>query len=536
MLKFSKFKIISVVLLAIASVLYTLPNFWTEETRDRVKASVPAWIPTAIVPHKAIPLGLDLRGGVHLLMEADTNGIIRLRATVLQQDVRRVLRDNAIPVVGGIGITGKTVQVRLAENANRETALAKLRDLSVLIGNAVLGATGARTLLVEEPEPRLIRLTMTDEEIRDQISRIMGQSLEVVRRRIDPDGIKEPNLQRQGTDRILIQMPGEKDPERIKRLVNAEAQLEFRMVADDPGTPESEVVVLPYTEGGGSIRVFRRAEILGQDLASARPGFGQNGQPVVNFQFNTRAAVVFSRLTSENVGRRFAMVLDGKVISAPSIRVPITGGSGYIEGNFTTQSANELAVLLSAGSLPIKLTTVEERTVGPGLGQDAIEAGKLAAMVAAGLVAGYMLLTYGLFGIFANLALLVHILLILAAMAFMGATMTLPGIAGIVLTIGTAVDANVLIYERMREEEHMGRSLVSALEAGFNRAFSTIMDSNVTMFIAALILYLLGTGPVKGFAVTMIIGILTTVVTAVTMTRMMIALWYRYAKPKQIPF
>ncbi|MCA3564227.1 MAG: protein translocase subunit SecD [Methylocystis sp.] len=536
MLKFSKFKIIAVLLLAIASVVYTLPNLWTEATREQVKAAFPSWVPAAIIPHRAIPLGLDLQGGVHLLMEADTAGIVRLRANVLQQDVRRVLRENTIPIVGGVGVSGRSVQVRLAENANRELALSKLRELSVPIGNAVLGQSGARTLIVEEPEPRLIRLTVTDEEVRDQISRIMAQSIEVVRRRIDDKGIKEPNLQRQGQDRILIQMPGERDPERIKRLVNAEAQLEFRMVADDPGIPEAETIVLPYSEGGGTIRVFRRAEILGQDLASARPGFGQNGQPVVNFQFNTRAAMVFGRLTSENVGRRFAMVLDGKVISAPSIRVPITGGSGYIEGNFTPQSANELAVLLSAGSLPIKLTTVEERTVGPGLGQDAIEAGKLAAMVAAALVAGYMLLTYGLFGIFANLALLVHILLILAAMAFLGATMTLPGIAGIVLTIGTAVDANVLIYERMREEQQMGRSLISALEAGFNRAFATIMDSNVTMFIAALILYLLGTGPVKGFAVTMIIGILTTVITAVTMTRMMIALWYRWAKPKKLPF
>jgi protein-export membrane protein SecD len=535
MLRFSKFKVLSVVLLALASILYTLPNLWSEETRDRVAKAIPAWIPSIIVPHKAIPLGLDLRGGVHLLMEADTAAIIRNRATVLQQDVRRVLRENSIPISGGIGIQGRTVQVRLAESANRETGVAKLRELSTFIGNAVLGQTSARTLLVEEPEPRLVRLTMTDEEIRDQISRIMGQSIEVVRKRIDPDGIKEPNIQRQGSDRILIQMPGEKDPERIKDLVNAEAQLEFRMVADDPGIPESETETLPYTEGGGTIRVFRRAEILGQDLASARPGF-QNGQPVVNFQFNTKAALIFGRLTSENVGRRFAMVLDRKVISAPSIRVPITGGSGYIEGSFTPESANRLAVLLSAGSLPIKLTTVEERTVGPGLGQDAIEAGKLAALVAAILVAGYMLLTYGLFGVFANIALAIHIMLILAAMAFMGATMTLPGIAGIVLTIGTAVDANVLIYERMREEQHLGRSLISALEAGFNRAFATIMDSNVTMFIAALILYLLGTGPVKGFAVTMIIGILTTIVTAVTMTRMMIALWYRYGKPQAIPF
>jgi protein-export membrane protein SecD len=536
MLKFSKFKILAVVLLALASILYTLPNMWSEQTRESVRAAIPAWVPAVLVPHKAIPLGLDLRGGVHLLMEADTNGIVRNRGLSLQQEVRRVLRESAIPVIGGVGLQGRTVQVRLAENANRETALAKLRELAQPITNAVLGQTSARSLRVEEPEPGVVRLTITDEEIRDQTTRIMGQSIEVVRRRIDPEGVKEPNLQRQGLDRILIQMPGESNPERIKDLVNAEAQLEFRMVADDPGAAESETEVLPYTEGGGTIRVFRRAEILGQDLASARPGFGQNGQPVVNFQFNTRAALVFGRLTSENVGRRFAMVLDKKVISAPSIRVPITGGSGYIEGNFTTESASRLAVLLSAGSLPIKLTTVEERTVGPGLGQDAIEAGKLAAIVAAGLVAGYMLLTYGVFGIFANIALLIHILLIMAAMAFMGATMTLPGIAGIVLTIGTAVDANVLIYERMREEQQMGRSLISALEAGFNRAFATIMDSNVTMFIAALILYLLGTGPVRGFAVTMIIGILTTIVTAVTMTRMMIALWYRFAKPKRIPF
>jgi len=535
MLKFSRFKILSVLLLALASILFTLPNLWTPQTREQVAKSVPSWFPSGLVPHRAIPLGLDLQGGVHLLMEADTAAMIRNRAILLQQDVRRVLRENSIPVTGGIGIQGRVVQVRLAENANRPVALAKLGELSTLIGNAVLGQTGARTLVIEEPEPRLVRLAITDEEIRDQVSRIMGQSIEVVRRRIDPDGIKEPNIQRQGADRILIQMPGESDPERIKRLVNAEAQLEFRMVADDPGIPDSDVEILPYKEGGGTIRVLRRAEILGQDLSSARPGF-QSGQSVVNFQFNTKAALIFGRLTSENVGRRFAMVLDRQVISAPSIRVPITGGSGYIEGSFTPQSATELAVLLSAGSLPIKLTTVEERTVGPGLGQDAIEAGKLAATVAAILVAGYMLATYGLFGLFANIALAIHIMMILAAMAFMGATMTLPGIAGIVLTIGTAVDANVLIYERMREEQQMGRSLVSALEAGFNRAFATIMDSNVTMFIAALILYLLGTGPVKGFAVTMIIGILTTVITAVTMTRMMIALWYRYAKPKAVPF
>jgi protein-export membrane protein SecD len=536
MFKYSKFKILSVVLLALASVVYNLPNLWTEETRERVKASIPSWIPSIIVPHRAIPLGLDLQGGVHLLMEADTQGVIRNRAITLQQDVRRILRDNSIPVQGAIGIQGRAVQFRIGEGASRETARTRLAELSTPINSAVLGQTGARSVLIEEPEPGVFRLSLTEEEIRDQISRIMSQSIEVVRRRIDPDGVKEPNIQRQGADRILIQMPGERNPEEIKSRVNVEAKLEFRMVADDPGIPDNETETLPYTEGGGTIRVLRRVEIQGQDLVSAEPGFGQNGQPVVNFRFNTRAALIFGRLTAENVGRRFAMVLDNKAISAPSIRSPITGGSGYIEGNFTTESANRLAILLRAGSLPVKLTAVEERTVGPGLGQDAIEAGRLAAIVAAALVAGYMLLTYGVFGIFANIALLIHILLIMAAMAFMGATMTLPGIAGIVLTIGTAVDANVLIYERMREEQQMGRSLISALDAGFNRAFATIMDSNVTMFIAALILYLLGTGPVRGFAVTMIIGILTTIVTAVTMTRMMIALWYRWGKPQKIPF
>jgi len=535
MLRFSRIQVVAVLLLALASVLYTMPNLLSEATRDSIARSIPSWAPSALVPHKAIPLGLDLRGGVHLLMEADTQAITRNRAAMLQQDVRRVLRENSVPVTGGIGVQGRAVQVRLAESANRETALAKLRDLSSFVGNSALGQTGARTLIVEEVEPRLVRLTITEEEIRDQISRIMGQSVEVVRRRIDPDGIKEPNIQRQGLDRILIQMPGEQNPERIKDRLNVEAQLEFRLVADDPGIPESETETLPYTEGGGTIRVLRRTEIFGQDLSSARPGF-QNGQPVVNFSFNTKAALLFGRLTTENVGRRFAMVLDRQVISAPRVNVPITGGSGYIEGNFTAESANRLAVLLSAGSLPIKLTAVEERTVGPGLGQDAIEAGRTATLVASALVGGYMLLTYGLFGIFANLALAIHIMMVLAIMTFMGATMTLPGIAGIVLTIGTAVDANVLIYDRMREEERLGRSLISALDSGFNRALAAIVDSNVTMFIAALILYLLGTGPVKGFAVTMMIGIFTTVVTAVTMTRMMIAVWYRWRRPQRLPF
>jgi preprotein translocase subunit SecD len=287
---------------------------------------------------------------------------------------------------------------------------------------------------------------------------------------------------------------------------------------------------------GKLLPVEKRVMVQGEDLTDAQPGFDPRTQePIVNFRFNIRGGQRFGEVTSENVGKLFAIILDGKVISAPRILSPITGGSGQISGHFTVEAANNLAILLRAGALPAKLTIVEERTVGPGLGQDSIDAGKRAAYVGAALVAFYMLITYGIFGVFANIALAVHISFIFAALVLLGATLTLPGIAGIVLTIGMAVDSNVLIYERIREEAHMGRSIISALDAGFKRAFATIVDSNVTMFVAAAILYFLGTGPVRGFAVSLALGILTSIVTAVTMTRMMIALWYRYQRPTRLP-
>jgi preprotein translocase subunit SecD len=276
--------------------------------------------------------------------------------------------------------------------------------------------------------------------------------------------------------------------------------------------------------------------VAGEDLTDAQPSFdSRSGEPDVNFRFNLRGGQRFGQVTAENVGKLFAIVLDGKIISAPRILGPITGGSGQITGNFTVEQADNLAVLLRAGALPAKLTVVEERTVGPGLGQDSIDAGKRAALVGGALVIVYMLATYGIFGVFADIALCVHILFIFAAMALLGATLTLPGIAGIVFTIGMAVDSNVLIYERIREEGHLGRSVISALDAGFKRAFATIIDSNVTMFVAAVILYLFGSGAVRGFAVSLGLGILTSVITAVTMTRMMIALWYRNRRPSTLP-
>jgi protein-export membrane protein SecD len=382
-----------------------------------------------------------------------------------------------------------------------------------------------------------VQMVVSDVAVLDKTRRTVEQSIEVIRRRVDPDGVKEPNIQRQGADRILVQIPGEQDPERLERILGTTAKLQFRMLAESTANP-GDIEIMRSREGTeGSVNVERRVIVEGDDLTDAQATFdSRTAEPVVSFRFNIKGAQRFGQATTESVGRALAIVLDNEVISAPRIQTPITGGQGQISGRFTVQQANDLAVLLRAGELPAKMTIVERRTVGPGLGQDSIDAGKKASIVASVLVAGFMLVSYGLFGIFANIALAIHIMLILALMSLLGATMTLPGIAGIVLTIGTAVDANVLIYERIREEVRAGRSIISALEAGFTRAFATIMDSNVTMFIAAVLLYVFGSGPVRGFAVTMIFGIITTIVTAVTMTRMMIALWYRWAKPKTLPF
>ena len=379
-------------------------------------------------------------------------------------------------------------------------------------------------------------MTVTDAGITDKSRKAVEQSIEVIRRRVDALGTREPSIQRQGDDRVLVQVPGLQDPETLKEILGKTAKLEFRLVAD-PGQNPSEVEELDQVDQEGKLGVEKQVMVKGEDLTDAQPGFDQqrSGEPVVNFRFNIRGAQAFGEVTSKNVGRLFAIILDNKIISAPRILTPITGGSGQISGRFTVEQANNLAILLRAGALPAKLNIVEERTVGPGLGQDSIDAGKRAAYVGAGLVVVYMLVTYGVFGVFANLALFVHIAFIFAGLVLLGSTLTLPGIAGIVLTIGMAVDSNVLIYERIREENHAGRSILASLDAGFTRAFATIVDSNVTMFVAAAILYFLGSGPVRGFAVSLALGILTTIVTAVTMTRMMIAVWYHYARPTKLP-
>jgi preprotein translocase subunit SecD len=530
MLRFPAWKIVSILAMTAFALLLIVPSLLSPERREALISHLPKWVPA-----RAIVLGLDLQGGSHVLLEVDSNSVVKGLVDNLRDSVRRVLREEKVAITGGIGAQPRGVQLRIPDPAERARVMPKLQQLAASAGSG-LSATRAAVFSVIENDNGLIQFTVTEAGIDSKVRRAVEQSIEVLRRRVDALGTTEPNIQRQGADRILVEVPGLQDTSKLKEILGTTAKLEFRLVAE-PGADPADVESLEDVEQPGkSLPVQKRVMVQGEDLTDAQPGFDPRTQePIVNFRFNIRGGQRFGEVTSENVGKLFAIILDGKVISAPRIISPITGGSGQISGHFTVEAANNLAILLRAGALPAKLTIVEERTVGPGLGQDSIDAGKRAAYVGATLVAFYMLITYGIFGVFANVALAVHVSFIFAALVLLGATLTLPGIAGIVLTIGMAVDSNVLIYERIREEAHMGRSIISALDAGFKRAFATIVDSNVTMFVAAAILYFLGSGPVRGFAVSLALGILTSIVTAVTMTRMMIALWYRYQRPTRLP-
>ena len=528
MLRLATWKVAAILALIACAALLISPSFLSAGVVASLESHLPSFIPV-----RPIVLGLDLQGGAHMLMEVDSASVTKAQVEALRDDVRGKLREGKISISGGIAMQPRGVVVRIADPAERQRALDLLQSLNASVGGALTGATG-HTLDISDTGDGAIRAALTDAAITEKVRRAVTQSIEVLNRRLNGSGTKETNVQQQGVDRVLVEVPGLQDTTKLKDLLGATAKLEFRLVAD-AGEPPEDFEVLPQQQGG-TLPVEKRVMVAGEDLVDAQPGFdSRSGEPDVNFRFNLRGGQRFGQVTSDNVGRPFAIVLDGKVISAPRILGPITGGSGQITGNFTIEQADNLSVLLRAGALPAKLTVIEESTVGPGLGQDSIDAGKRAALVGGVLVVVYMLATYGIFGVFADLALGVHILFIFASMALLGATLTLPGIAGIVFTIGMAVDSNVLIYERIREEAHLGRSVISALEAGFNRAFATIIDSNVTMFVAAVILYLFGSGAVRGFAVSLGLGILTSVITAVTMTRMMIALWYRRGRPTVLP-
>jgi preprotein translocase subunit SecD len=533
MLRFSRSKIIAIMAVVLIGLFLALPSTMTREQREGFRASMPSWVPSWLIPTNAISLGLDLQGGSHVLLEVDVPDLLRTQTTQLRDDIRRILRETRIAPQGGIQLTPRGAQIRVPDAADRDRLLPRLRELTQPIGNAVLGQAGGSDIEVSASPEGLIQLTFTEAGVTERVRRAIQQAIEVLRRRVDAVGTTEPNIQQQGADRILVQVPGLQDPQQLKDLLGRTAKLEFRLLAQQGA---ADVDMLPMREDGGQrVPVDRRVIAEGADLIDAQPAFdSRTNEPIVNFRFNIRGAQRFGQATTENIGRPLAIVLDNEVISAPTIQSPITGGQGQISGRFTVQQVNDLAVLLRAGALPAKLTIIEERTVGPGLGQDSIEAGTTAVYVGSILIAVFMIATYGLLGAIAVAAVVINIALIFGVMSLIGATLTLPGIAGILLTIGMAVDSNVIIYERVREEARLGRSAMSSLDQGFGRALGTILDANFTTLLAAGILFFLGTGPVRGFAVTLSIGVITTVFTAYTVTRLMIATWYHYARPKAI--
>ena len=533
MLYFTRWKALAIVLTALVVCLCAVPNFFPEAT---VK-TWPAWAQRRLV------LGLDLQGGSYLLLEVDANSVRKDRLEAVRDEARKVLREARIQFTGGITIRGDAVEARITKESDVPTALSKLRDMSQPIGG-LMGGTGQRDLEVTDAGGGLIRITVTQPAMLDRMRKTIEQSIQIVERRVNELGTVEPVIQRQGTDRILVQVPGLQDPTRLKILLGQTAKMDFRMVDTSVSPDQAQAGRLPpdsellqsASRADAPVVVKKQVLVSGGDLTDAQPSFDQrSGEPIVSFKFNTAGSRKFAQATTENVGLPFAIVLDNKVISAPVIREPITGGQGQISGSFTVQSANDLAILLRAGALPAPLTVVEERTVGPGLGQDSIEKGELAAYVGSILVIVFMLLTYRLFGVFANIAVMINVAMIFGLLSLLNATLTLPGIAGIVLTVGIAVDSNVLIYERIREELRHGRTPISAIDAGFTRALATILDSNITTFIAAAVLFYIGTGPVRGFAVTLGIGIITTVFTAFTLTRLIVAWWVQWKRPKTVP-
>ncbi|MBL8658863.1 MAG: protein translocase subunit SecD [Rhodospirillales bacterium] len=522
MSNFPAWKIVLIVAVTVLGMLAAAPNLLSREQAE----ALPDWL-----PHRQISLGLDLQGGSHLLLDVDTGALIRERLESMVESVRAELRTARIRYEQ-LGVGGTAVQVTIPDPAQRDQVEEILRKLDP--GTTVdVGDNGRMTV------------SLTEKAIADRETAAIDQSLEIIRRRIDETGVREPTIQRQGRTRILVQLPGVDDPDRVKRLIGKTAKMTFHLVDDSANATDAARVpagtmLLPMVEGqaaGGQPRqilVNKRVLVSGENLLDAEPTFQQN-EPVVSFRFDSIGARRFGDATSHNVGKLLAIVLDNQVISAPRIREPILGGSGVISGTFSVTDARDLALLLRAGALPAPLTVIEERTVGAGLGADSIAAGKLAGVVGVILVAAFMTLVYGFFGVLANVAVVINIVMLLGALSLLQATLTLPGIAGIVLTVGMAVDANVLIYEHIREEIRNGRTPLSALDTGFARAITTIIDSNLTTLIAGIVLYAMGSGPVRGFAVTLSIGILTTMFTAVTVTRLMIFTWYRQARPRLLP-
>jgi protein-export membrane protein SecD len=531
MLHFTRWKQIAIVLSVMLGIALVIPSFFAKET-------VAGW--PWFVPRAQINLGLDLRGGAHLLLSMETAEVRKDWLDTLRDDARKRLRDAKIAVTG-VGITNNTLQVRLAKAEDADAALKELRGLSQQTGDLIRGFAG-RDLEMRK-EGSVIIIAPTEAGLQQRITDAISAAIETVRRRVDFTGTTEAQIVRQGSDRILVQVPGLLDTAPLKELIGKTARLTFHEVHPTISAEEAKKTrpptgyrVWPGADREEGDQLLRETPVVrGDELKSAQPAFDQQThEPIIAFTFNGAGARKFGEFTKTHVGRPFAIVLDDKVISAPVIRDAILGGSGQISGSFTVETANQLAIQLRSGALPAKLTVIEERVVGASLGQDSIDAGKLAALVGGLAVAFFMIFAYGLLGVFAVIGAAIHVVFVLAIMAVIGSTMTLPGIAGIVLTIGMAVDANVLINERIREELRGGRTPISAIETGFTRAYGTIIDSQLTTFIAGLVMFWLGSGPIRGFAVTLTLGIMTTVYTAFTIARLLVVWWLAAQKTRKV--
>ena len=515
---YPRWKIILIAVIVFWGLSYVMPNVVGKDGRAWIDSNLPS-----AVPSSAINLGLDLQGGAHILYDVDFDEFFSGYMEGLADNIRLELRSEGV-AASAIVSNLQGVNITLDSDDN----LAKARNI------------------VRQIEPGLsldtidnsINVTLSDTLRGDLIDKTIGQTIEVVRRRVDETGTKEPVITRQGDTRVLVQVPGADDPARIKELVGKTAQLGFHLVderATRTGRGGASALVLPMLENPGqNLGIKRRPMITGEMLTNATAAFNQ-GMPVVSFRLDSRGTDRFCRVSRDNVGKPFAIVLDKEIISAPVLREPICGGSGQISGGFSVQEAGDLSLLLRAGALPASLTVAEERSIGPSLGADSVEAGKKAALVGFAFVIIFMIISYGSFGIIAVISLFTNVILVFGILSALQATLTLPGIAGIVLTIGMAVDANILIFERIREDYLQGRSVMGAIQSGFDNAFSTIIDANLTGLIAAILLYSFGTGPIKGFAVTLSIGILTTLFTAVMVTKLLIYFWSLKTGAKNMP-
>ncbi|WP_425404741.1 protein translocase subunit SecD [Hwanghaeella sp.] len=514
MLQFPLWKKVLIGVICAMGIIYAAPNFFPQGTFDGLPD---------FAPGKTLSLGLDLQGGSHLLLEVETDAVVKERLESTVDAIRRTLRKERIGYTG-LGVQGSSVVFGLRDQSQLDAAQSNVREID-------------RTLRLSTLEDSRVSVTFDEATLSAARIHAVEQSVEIIRRRIDEMGTREPVIQRQGEDRILVQVPGFNDPGELIDIIGQTAKMTFHLLDERaspgqvPATAPPGTVILPSNENDGQqFLVERTVRVSGERLVDAQPSF-QNNQPVVSFRFDTLGGRQFGDVTQENAGRYLAIVLDGKVISAPVIREPILGGSGIISGSFTVQQVNDLALLLRAGALPAPITVLEQRSIGPSLGQDSVDAGQIASIIGLVAVIVFMIMSYGLFGVMADIALIFNIGLIIAVLSGLQATLTLPGIAGIVLTIGMAVDANVLIFERIREELAAGRSPFSAVDSGYRQALTTIIDSNLTTLIAALLLFAFGSGPIKGFAVTLSIGIVTSMFTAIMVTRFFVVSWLRSKRP-----